>query len=495
LHVAASDSPEVSLADFDFLLPDFDGGLAVFSTEGELLAASNDVAVWQERQLNSWLPAAPVPGEVYFSPVFTERAADGRLGEQAMVITVIGTAGAPNVSGAFYPGRLIHSVLAGLFAGHQHTSVFVVEPGGQLLYLAGHHHELDTPLEQHPGVLEAFRGHSGSTYITADRDRHIVAFSPIMPVGWALVVEEPWHAVADPMLQTTQVAPLLIVPVLLLTLVALWFGARQIVQPLQFLAEKATALGWGHYDAIEEPVGGIAEIRQLQTELVHMAHKLRAAQESLHSYVGAVTAGQEEERRRLARELHDDTIQSLIALNQRIQLAQLALDNHPAAAKLQEVQQLTGQTIEDVRRFVRALRPIYLEDLGLKPALEMLVRDTAQALEIPVRFAGSGRDRRLAPEVELAFYRIAQEALNNVARHAEASTATVRLDFAPDNVQLLIEDNGRGFVLPESPAAMAARGHFGLLGIYERAELIGAHLDIESGPAAGSRLWVTLPAR
>jgi signal transduction histidine kinase len=494
LHVAASGAPERSLADFAFLLPDFEGGLAVFSVAGELLATSNGLAAWQERPVQPWLPPTPAPGEVYFSPVFPDVAASAHPGEQVMLVTAVGRDGVYAVSGAFYPGRLVHTILAGTFAGHQHTSVFVVEPTGQLLYLAGHHQDLDAPLVEHPGVLEAFRGHSGSTSITAAGEERIIAFSPILPVGWALVVEEPWHAVADPMLQMTQLAPLLIVPVLLLTLVALWFGARQIVQPLQSLAERATALGWGHYEAIEEPVAGIAEIRQLQTELVHMARKVKAAQASLHSYVGAVTAGQEEERRRLARELHDDTIQSLIALNQRIQLAQLELDNHPVAAKLEEVQQLTGQTIEDVRRFVRALRPIYLEDLGLKPALEMLARDSAEALGIPVRFAATGRDRRLGPEVELAFYRIAQEALSNVARHAEAGQASVRLDFTPDAAQLLIEDDGRGFQLPESPAAMAARGHFGLLGMYERAELIGGRLEIESAPGAGSRLRLALPS-
>jgi signal transduction histidine kinase len=497
LHVAVSASPDQSLTDFAFLLPDFEGGLAVFSAEGELLAATTDVAVWQnrwqQRELLPSLPARLEAAEVYFSPVFPDTALD-RLGEQVMLVTAVGATGAPSVSAAFYPGRLAHSILAGPFAGHRHTSVFIVEAGGQLLYLAGHQHDLDTPLEEHPGVLEAFRGHSGNTYITAEGEEWIIAFSPIVPVGWALVVEEPWHAVTDPTLQMTQVAPLLIAPVLLLTLVALWFGARQIVQPLQFLAERATAVGWGQYEAIEEPVGGIAEIRQLQTELVHMTRKVRAAQESLHSYVGAITAGQEEERRRLARELHDDTIQSLIALNQRIQLAQLALDNHPAAAKLEEVQQLTAQTIEDVRRFVRALRPIYLEDLGLKPALEMLVHDTGRALNIPVRFAGSGRERRLAAEQELAFYRIAQEALSNITRHAGAGRVTVRLDFAPDGVQLLVEDDGRGFSLPGSPAAMATQGHFGLLGMYERAELIGAHLEIESTPGNGCRLLVTLPA-
>jgi two-component system sensor histidine kinase UhpB len=309
-------------------------------------------------------------------------------------------------------------------------------------------------------------------------------------VGWALALEEPWETVDTPTLRTTQLAPLVLVPVLLLTLLALWFGLRWIVKPLQDLESKAATLAWGEFNAIEQPVGGITEIRRLQTELIHMARKVKAAQQSLHSYIGAITSGQEEERRRLARELHDDTIQSLIALKQRVQLAQLASKNGSSEASLTEVVSLTEQTIENVRRQTRALRPIYLEDLGLVTALEMLARETSQAANIPVEFQRQGTEVRLNPNVELALYRMAQEALNNVSKHAGATQADLNISFTSQQVTLQVIDNGKGFDVPKSPAEFAPGGHFGLLGLYERAELIGARLEIFSSPGQGSRITV-----
>jgi signal transduction histidine kinase len=341
-------------------------------------------------------------------------------------------------------------------------------------------------------VAEALRGESGVTYVQVGDSEHVVTFSPIAPVGWALALQEPWESVDTPTLRTTQIAPLVLVPVLLLTLVALWFGLRWIVQPLQALETKAATLAWGEFNAIEQPVGGITEIRRLQSELIHMAHKVKAAQQSLHSYIGAITAGQEEERRRLARELHDDTIQSLIALKQRVQLAQMASKNGASEGSLTEVVSLTEQAIENVRRQTRALRPIYLEDLGLVTALEMLARETSQAASIPVEFQRQGTEKRLSPNAELALFRMAQEALNNAARHAQASQANLTISFLPQEVTLQVSDNGKGFDVPKSPAEFAPGGHFGLLGMYERVELIGARLDIRSSPGQGTNLTVTL---
>jgi signal transduction histidine kinase len=252
-------------------------------------------------------------------------------------------------------------------------------------------------------------------------------------------------------------------------------------------------LAWGDFEAIEEPVGGINEIQRLQTELIHMAQKVKAAQQNLRGYLGAVTAGQEEERRRLARELHDDTIQSLIAINQQGQLAQMALDGHPALGQLEEMLGMTAQVIADLRRLTRDLRPIYLEDLGLVPALDMLARDTSAALSIPVTFQATGSDRRLRAEVELALYRMAQEALSNVARHAHAASAEVAFDFGADTITLAISDDGCGFDVPESPAEMAPEGHYGLLGLHERAELIDGRLTIQSKPDQGTLVTVSLP--
>jgi signal transduction histidine kinase len=341
------------------------------------------------------------------------------------------------------------------------------------------------------------RGESGAVYRQVgdganEFAEHVVAYSPVKPVGWALVIEEPWETVVTPTLLTTQVAPLVLVPVLLLALLALWLGLRQIVQPLQALEEQAGDLAWGNYQAIERPVGGIAEIRHLQVELIHMAHKVQAAQQSLHGYIGAITSGQEEERRRLARELHDDTIQSLIALKQRVQLAHLTSENGSIANSLEEVEELAENTIENLRRMTRALRPIYLEDLGLVAALEMLASETAKTVGFPIDFHRRGTEKRLAPVVELALYRMAQEALSNVARHAEASHASVSITFTRQEIRMEVCDNGQGFTVPKSPAELTPSGHFGLLGLHERAELIGASLRIQSAPDQGTCLTVCL---
>jgi signal transduction histidine kinase len=285
-----------------------------------------------------------------------------------------------------------------------------------------------------------------------------------------------------------------LVPVLILAVIALWFGARRIVKPLQTLESRAATLAWGDFKTIETPVGGIEEIRQLQNELIQMARKVQAAQQSLHGYIGAITAGQEEERRRLARELHDDTIQALIALKQRVQLTQLAAPptaHEPGA--LQEIASLIEQTIENLRRLTRALRPIYLEDLGLVTALEMLARETGQTTNIPVEFQHQGQEIRLDPSIELALYRMAQEAFSNIIRHAQASQASLTITFKPQTVTLQITDNGRGFDVPKSPAEFAPSGHYGLLGLHERAELIGAALEIISVTGQGTCLNIGLP--
>jgi signal transduction histidine kinase len=296
------------------------------------------------------------------------------------------------------------------------------------------------------------------------------------------------------LLRTTQAAPLILIPILLFALVALGFGIRQIVQPLQSLEKLAAELGWGSFEAIEKPVGGIAEIRHLQAQLILMAQKVKLAQKNLRGYVSMITAGQEDERRRIARELHDDAVQSLVALDQRAQLAQLAAKNGSpdVAARLSEIRGMTTALMDEVRRVIRALRPIYLEDLGLLPAIEMLARDLEKVANVQTKFVTEGQARRLTSAQEIAIYRIAQEALNNIARSAQARTASVKVLFSETGFVIQIEDDGRGFVAPERVSELVASGHYGLMGMQERAELIGARLAIRSTPGGGTTIEVRL---
>jgi len=475
-----------------YLKPDFDGGLAFFDRQGRLLAFSGDQALWEALSTKKadWLGAAVYPGSTpaYISPAFSSPI-------NGDPVVLVATNVAPSgliAAGVFYTRSLAQATLDGAFSSRSQMGVLLIDAKERPLYQMGDFSSGEA-LSNHPGVAEALRGEVGTTFVRTSGDEHVVAYAPVAPVNWAILTEESWEMVASPVLRTSQVMPLVLVPALLIAVVGLWFGVRQVVQPIQNLEEKAARLAWGDFGSIEEAVGGIAEVRHLQVELAQMAQKLRAAQQGLHDYIGAITRAQEEERRRLARELHDDTIQSLIALKQRVQLARLELRGQPAADSMEELEGMAEQAIDNLRHQTRALRPIYLEDLGLVTALGMLAQETSQSAGIPVDFRCQGGERRLSPEVELALYRMAQEALNNVTRHAQASQASVSLHFEPHAVTLEVGDNGQGFEVPRSPAEFAPSGHFGLLGLHERAELIGARLEIRSAPGKGARIQVTLP--
>jgi two-component system sensor histidine kinase UhpB len=174
-----------------------------------------------------------------------------------------------------------------------------------------------------------------------------------------------------------------------------------------------------------------------------------------------------------------------------VQLAQKSVKDQQGRQSLKELEDLAERTVENLRRLTRALRPIYLEDLGLVTALEMLAREMGQANHFAVDIQQSGQERRLSREVELALYRIAQEALNNVVHHAKAKHATISVRFEKE-VSLEVADDGIGFTVPKSPTDFAPSGHFGLLGIREGADLIGVKLEVQSEAGRGTRVSVRL---
>jgi len=485
----SNDSPELILSSSKNLMQNFDFGTALFQQNGTLLAGTGNQTLWDSlsgtRELTSVLDPEIGPS---ISTVFINTL----NGKQVILVSAPLNDRKLIAVGAFSPENLIQNTLKEIYLPGTETAIYVINSNFQVLYHSGPA-TLEGKPESHPGVSEAFKGLSGTTYMTVARDEHVIAYSPIRTVDWVIITEESWELVSSPTLRTSQIIPLVLVPALLLAMLALWFGTRQIVHPLQELESKAAKLAWGDFNDIDIPVGGIAEIRDLQNELAHMAGQLQAAQKSLHGYIGAITKGQEAERLRLARELHDDTIQSMIALKQRVQLARMPRKKGSPAPELDELENLIEQTINNLRRTTRALRPIYLEDLGLVAALEMLVRETSQSSGLPIDFSSSGTERRLPAEVELALYRMAQEALNNAIHHAQGRHASVRMDFNSNAAILEITDDGRGFEVPKTPAGFTPQGHFGLLGLYERAELIGARLEIVSSPGRGAHLKIYLP--
>jgi two-component system sensor histidine kinase DegS len=224
----------------------------------------------------------------------------------------------------------------------------------------------------------------------------------------------------------------------------------------------------------------------------------QARQKELHQfYARRITQAQEEERQRIARELHDETLQMLIVLSRRLEAlaATPQLTSETARQKLSSLRELVVHAVRDARRFVRDLRPPALDHLGLVAAIRGLVNDLGDGGGITAQLEVQGPARRLLPEEELTLFRIAQEALNNVRWHSGASRATVRLVFTPDRVQMAVEDNGKGFKAPDGIGDLVAAGKLGLVGMGERARTLGGTLSVRSLQGQGTSIRVDLPVQ
>jgi signal transduction histidine kinase len=253
----------------------------------------------------------------------------------------------------------------------------------------------------------------------------------------------------------------------------------------------------------------IVRLRQ-QSDTLHntytelTATRLRETQ--LKSYAALITRAQEDERRRLARELHDDTMQALIALSRGLD----ALSNqhiNPISAPedvlfIEKLVKLTHSTLDSVRRACQDLRPSVLDDLGLAAALDSLAGNMTER-GLRCEFIQRGAIKDYPPEVEVAVYRIAQEALSNALRYSDSQKALVELTYRSDGLRLVVADDGRGFDVSGTLAKASGGASYstasdhgaglGLMGMRERATLIGATLDIQSARSAGTRITLLAP--
>jgi signal transduction histidine kinase len=237
------------------------------------------------------------------------------------------------------------------------------------------------------------------------------------------------------------------------------------------------------------------ELRRSSDELVQVNAALQEKEAARNQLIKQIINAQEAERRRVARQLHDELAQSLTALVMSLDAAQGLLDDRipGAGAQLARTRDIVGTALDQTRRMILDLRPSMLDDLGLVSAIRWYADQHLGRTGAVVVVTTAGTQRRLRPEVETTLFRIAQEAMNNVARHADAKQVAVRLTWEPEAVVLDVQDDGRGFD-PES----VARGHdtgvgMGLLGMRERADIVGGALTIDSAPGSGTRITLHLP--
>ncbi len=229
----------------------------------------------------------------------------------------------------------------------------------------------------------------------------------------------------------------------------------------------------------------------------HLARDITEArnmQENLRFLLQQITRVQEEERKRIARELHDETIQTLVALCLRIDdLASSAKVPQEIRPGLEELYQQANNIMMEVRRLSQDLRPAALDSLGLVPALEGLASQITKYSGIVTEVNVVGGKRRLPDEVELVLFRIVQEVLRNVWKHAEATTANITLEFAEGSIRATFRDNGKGFDPPKVLSNLPRYGKLGLAGIQERVQLLGGTLAISSELGKGTTITAKLP--
>ncbi|MBI4213877.1 MAG: PAS domain-containing sensor histidine kinase [Chloroflexi bacterium] len=225
------------------------------------------------------------------------------------------------------------------------------------------------------------------------------------------------------------------------------------------------------------------------------ATEARRRSAELRAYAARILRAQEDERRRISQELHDVAAQELMLLCRQLDSVEYARRSSSTrmAIELKQARLTVEGVVQSLRTFASALRPPTLEDLGLGTAIQKLLTDLESRVSLRSLFRVEGRERRLSPESELALYRIAQEALHNVEYHASATQVLVTLAFESNAVRLSLYDNGVGFDLHESRQGQNREGHLGLVGMQERAQLVGGELILDSALGRGTRVEAAIP--
>jgi signal transduction histidine kinase len=233
-----------------------------------------------------------------------------------------------------------------------------------------------------------------------------------------------------------------------------------------------------------------AALAQLLAKVTTQDETLQGAYDELGLLHRKLVLAREDEQRRIARELHDQLGQMLTALKLKLRLRAVV----SSVAAEAETVAIVDWLLERVRNLSLDLRPPLLDEMGLVPALEVYLRDQSEISGIAMELEASGLDAEPARETQIACFRLVQEAVTNVLRHAKARKLRVRLAAAGADVEVSVRDDGCGFAPQSTLAEAAARGHIGIVGVRERVRALGGHLTIESAPGEGTTLRATLPS-
>ena len=358
----------------------------------------------------------------------------------------------------------------------------------------------------------------------ASESGDLVAYAPLEVLPWGVVLVEPMSGALAPIDAMTRRFVLFIPVFVVLAAIYAWGVARSVKRPLANLGERVAAIADGEL-AFPVPVTGDDEVAELARSVERMRQALQSSMEQLrranadldrrvdertrelHALYDELSSkeeihrkllhkaisAQEAERKRIARELHDETCQTLTVLAMRLELASRAPDAEARTGLLDEAKQLAGRGVDELHRVIYDLRPSVLDDLGLIDAIHWLAERHLASHGIRVRLETDEIEDRIPVEIEIALFRAAQEAITNVARHANADAVWIQVTRRGSTLEVEVEDDGEGFdpstVTMPSPTG---RG-LGLLGMQERVEMLGGTATIESSSGGGTRILLSVP--
>jgi two-component system sensor histidine kinase UhpB len=287
----------------------------------------------------------------------------------------------------------------------------------------------------------------------------------------------------------------LLVGVLMSILVNYWI-VRAALRPLDDLYQFVDHLqtGQAQVEQLSRPYDD-PELSQLAAVLESLITELEASNQQLRMTTLRAINAQEDERKRIARSLHDDTGQALSTLIISLERLEqhLPLGEDELRQRLETARQLAAGILVELRKIVHGLRPAILDDLGLMPAIRWYARSNLEEAGIQVDVNMPEERLDLPPELKTTLFRIAQEAINNIQRHSQAHKATISIEKNKDHIHLCVEDDGQGFDVPHSQGEAIRHRQWGLVNIQERAELVGGDVDFVSEPGKGTRLQVFVP--
>ncbi|MDO8472567.1 MAG: histidine kinase [Dehalococcoidia bacterium] len=510
----------------------FDGGLYVVDAAGRILMAEPQKSSYGN-ETASYPPVlqALSTGKPLISNIYEKRPGEKIISAVVPVSTGGAIVGA--VVGDIYPlGQGLRRVLPPLRLGDT-GYIDIVDSQGivvassistRALTNSDYHNILQDIISAGKATTSACHNcHSSGGSI--DRQKEIMAVAPLPEdfVKWGVVLRQSESEALAPSRNLLRGILAVSIPTLLLSIILAWGMAQSVMRPIVRLTGTAHRLSSGD---LSQPIStsgndeistlsrslesmrlklntSLEEIRNWNTlleskveertkELERLYSELRVKEANREELLRKVMTIQEEERKRLARDLHDDTSQTLAALVMQLD-TYAASSMWPGAdeSKLNEIRMASKRALDSIRRIILDLRPSILDDLGLVSAIRWYAETRLLENGVKVRVEATDYDRRLPNEVETALFRIVQEAVTNIARHAEAENAVIAVDFRDSGVFIEVEDDGKGFDAAKAKAGKMPT--FGLQGMEERVYLLGGTIEIESEPGSGVRITVFIP--